>query len=224
MRFFDFCLFVASRGLFDDVSKFFLKRYLFVDQFIIELTFLNHDILKMTFISIMWIDIKFCSIFAILSSFSFELNFRRCDLNIFINVSFIVCESVDEFSSELRRHSYAKRWSIKFWLKSLSINAKIRTLFVEITKIIDAHKWKFFFTRFRIVNMWIMSIDFYFFSTICWCRHCDIKIYNALLCHKCSKLYATNSSLNELSFALNLRWLLSSIACHQNFYFWSAYY
>jgi hypothetical protein len=90
-------------------------------------------------------------------------------------------------------------------------------LFVEITKIIDAHKWKFSFTRFRIVNVWIMSIDFCFFSTICRCRHRDIEIYNALLCHKCNKLYATDSSLNKLSFALNLRWRLSSIACRQNF-------
>jgi hypothetical protein len=63
----------------------------------------------MTFILIMWIDIKFCSIFEIFSSFFFELNFKKCDLNIFKNVSFIVCEFVDEFSSAFKRHSYAKR-------------------------------------------------------------------------------------------------------------------
>jgi hypothetical protein len=163
---------------------------------------------------------NFCDFFVVF----FELNFKKCDLNILKNVSFIVCEFVDEFSSEFKRHSYARRWSIKFWLKSLSINANIRMLFVEITKIIDAHKWEFSFTRFRIVNMWIMSIDFCFFSTICRCRHCDIKIYSALFCHKCSRLYTTNSSLNELSFALNLRWRLSSTACHQDFHFWDVYY
>jgi hypothetical protein len=109
LKSFDFCLFAASRRLFDDDSRFFLKRYLSVDQFIIELIFFNHDIFRMTFTLIMWIDIKFYSIFEILSSFSFELNFKRCDLNIFKNVSFIVCEFVDEFSSELKRHSYARR-------------------------------------------------------------------------------------------------------------------
>jgi hypothetical protein len=159
----------------------------------------------MTFILIMWTNIKFCSIFKIFSSFLFELNFQKCDLNIFKNVSFIICEFVDEFSSAFKRYSYAKRWSIKFWLKSLSINANIRTLFVEITKIIDVHEWKFSFTRFRIVNLWIMSIDLCLFSTICRCRHCDIEIYNVLLYHKCNKLYATDSSLNELFFALNQR-------------------
>jgi hypothetical protein len=151
------------------------------------LIFFNHDIFKMTFISIMWIDIKFCSIFKTFSSFFFELNFKKWDLNIFKNVSFIVYEFVDEFSFTFRHHSYAKRWSIKFWLKSLSINASIRTLFVEITKIIDVHKWKFFFTRFRIVNMWIMSINFCLFSTICRCRHCDIEIYNVSTCRTCNK-------------------------------------
>jgi hypothetical protein len=175
------------------------------------LIFFSHDIFRMTFISIMWIDIKFCSIFKTFSSFFFKLNFKKCDLNILKNVSFIICKFVDEFSSALRRHSYAKRWLIKFWLKSLSINASIRTLFVEITKIIDAHKWKFSFTHFRIVNMWIMSIDLCFFSTIYRCCHCDIEIYNVLFCHKCNKLYATNSSLNELFFVQNQQWQLSLI-------------
>jgi hypothetical protein len=171
-----------------------------------RIDFFNHDIFKMTFILIMWIDIKFCLIFEIFSSFSFELNFKKCDLNIFKNVSFIVYKFIDEISFAFKHHSYTKRWSIKFWLKSLSINANIRMLFVEITKIINAHKWKFFFTHFRIINMWIMSIDFCFFSTICRCRHCDIEIYNVLLCHKYNKLYATNSSLNELFFVQSQQW------------------
>jgi hypothetical protein len=136
---------------------------------------------------IMWIDIKFCLILKILSSFSFELNFRRWDLNTRKNVSFIVCEFVDEFSSVLRRHSYARRWSIKFWLKSLSINASTRILSAEITKIIDAHKWKFLFTHFRVVNTWIMSIDLCLFSTACRCRHCDIETCSVSTCHTCSR-------------------------------------
>jgi hypothetical protein len=57
----------------------------------------------------MWANIKFCLILNILSSFSFELNFKRWDLNTRKNVSFIVCEFVDEFSFDFKRHSYAKR-------------------------------------------------------------------------------------------------------------------
>jgi hypothetical protein len=145
----------------------------------------------------MWANIKFCLILNILSSSSFELNFRRWDLNTRKNVSFIVCEFVDEFLFDFRRHSYAKRWSIKFWLKSLSINASIRSLFVEITKIIDVHKWEFSFTRFRIVNTWIMSIDFYLFSTACRCRHCDIKTCSVSIYHMCNKWCEKDSSSNE---------------------------
>ncbi len=130
----------------------------------------------------------------------FELNFKRWNLNTRKNVSFIVCEFVDEFSFDLKRHLYAKRWSMKFWLKLLSINASIRSLFVKITKIIDAHKWKFFFTRFRIVNTWIMSIDFCFFSTACRCRHCDIETFNVSTYHMCNKWCEKNSSLNEFFF------------------------
>jgi hypothetical protein len=141
----------------------------------------------MTSTFIMWIDIKFCLILKIFSSSSSKLNSKKWDLNTRKNVSFTVCEFVDEFSSDLRRHSYARRWSMKFWLKSLSINVNIRSLFVEITKIIDVHKWEFFFTRFRIVNTWIMSINFCFFSTVCRCRHCDIEICNVSICHMCNK-------------------------------------
>jgi hypothetical protein len=141
----------------------------------------------MTSTLIMWIDIKFCLILKILSSFFFELNSRKWNLNTRKDVSFIVYEFVDEFSSDLKRHSYARRWSMKFWLKSLSINVNIRSLFVEITKIIDIHKWKFSFTRFRIVNTWIMSIDFCFFSIACRCRHCDIETCNVSICHICNK-------------------------------------
>jgi hypothetical protein len=173
--------------MFDDVSKFSLNRYLFVIQFTWKFIFFNQDIFKMTSTLIMWAETKFCLILKILSSSFFELNSKKWNLNTRKNVSFIVCEFVDEFSSDFKRHSYARRWSIKFELKSLSINASIRTLFVEITKIIDAHKWKKIFTCFRIVNTWIMSIDFCFFSIACRCRHCDIETCNVSTCHMCSK-------------------------------------
>jgi hypothetical protein len=154
----------------------------------------------MTSTIIMWTNIKFCLILNILSSFSSKLNSKKWDLNTRKNVSFIICEFVDEFSSDFKRHLYAKRWSIKFWLKLLSINANIRSLFVEITKIIDAHKWKFSFTCFRIVNTWIMSIDFCFFSIVCRCRHCDIETCNVLICHMCNKWCEKDSSSNESFF------------------------
>jgi hypothetical protein len=57
----------------------------------------------------MWIEIKFCLIFEIFSSFSFKLNFKKCDLNIFNEMSFTICEFVDEFSFEFKRYSCAKR-------------------------------------------------------------------------------------------------------------------
>jgi hypothetical protein len=169
----------------------------------------------MTSTFIMWTNIKFCLILNILSSFFSELNFKRWDLNTRKDVSFIVCEFVDEFSSDFKRHSYARRWSIKFWLKSLSINANIRLLFIEITKIIDVQKWKFFFTRFRIVNTWIMSIDFCLFSIICRCRHCDIKTCSVSTYHMCNKWCEKDSSSNAFFFNLNQQWRLSLI----EFYF-----
>jgi hypothetical protein len=173
----------------------------------------------MTFTLIMWIHIKFCLTLKILSSSSSELNFRKWDLNTRKNVSFTVCEFVDEFSSDLKRHSYAKRWSIKFWLKSLLINASIRILFVEITKIIDVHKWKFSFTRFWIVNTWIMSIDFCLFSITCRCRHCDIKTCNVSTCHMCNKWCEKDSSSNESFFVSNQQWQSSLIEFHFNDHF-----
>jgi hypothetical protein len=181
--------------------------------------FLNQDIFKMTSIFIMWIDIKFCLILKILSSSFFELNSRKWKLNTRKNVSFTVCEFVDEFSFDFKRHSYAKRRSIKFWLKSLSINASIRTLFIEITKIINAHKWEFFFTRFRIVNTWIMSIDFCLFSIACRCRHYDIETCNVSTCHMCNKECEKDSSLNESFFDSNSQWRLSLIEFRFNIYF-----
>ncbi len=88
----------------------------------------------------------------------------------------------------------------KIWLKSLLINASICTLFVEITKIIDVHKWKFFSTCFRIVNTWIMSINFCFFSIACRCRHCNTETCNVSICHMCSRLCEKDSSSNESFF------------------------
>jgi hypothetical protein len=173
----------------------------------------------MTSTFIMWIDIKFCLIWKILSSSSFESNSRRWDLNTRKNVSFIVCEFVDEFSFDLKRHLYAKRWSIKFWLKSLSISTSIRTLFVEITKIIDAHKWKFSFTRFRVVNTWIMSIDISLFLIACRCRHCDIETCNVSTYHMCSKWCETDSSSNESFFDSSQQWQLSLIEFRFDDYF-----
>jgi hypothetical protein len=157
----------------------------------------------MTSTFIMWTNIKFCLILNIFSSFFCELNSKKWNLNTRKNVSFIVCEFVDEFSFDFKCHSYAKRWSIKFWLKLLSINANIRSLFVEITKIIDVHKWKFSFTRFWIVNTWIMSIDLCFFSTACRCRHCDIEICNVSIYHMCNKWCEKDFSSNESFFDSN---------------------
>jgi hypothetical protein len=157
----------------------------------------------MTSTFIMWIDIKFCLILKIFSSSFFKLNFKRWNLNTHKNVSFIVYEFVDEFSFDFKLHLYTKRWSIKFWLKSLLIKINIRILFVEITKIIDAHKWKFFFTCFRVINTWIMSIDLCFFSIACRCRHCGIEICNVSTCHMCNKWCETNSSSNESFFDSN---------------------
>ncbi len=219
MRSSDFCWSEASRSIFDDLSKFSLNRHLFVIQFIWKFVFLNQDIFKMTSTFIMWIDIKFCLILNILSSFSSELNSKKWDLNTRKNVSFIVCESVDEFSSDFRRHSYAKCWSIKFWLKSLSIDAIICILFIEITKIIDVHKWKFSFTRFRIVNTWIMSIDFCFFSTACRSRHCDIETCNVSICHMCNKWCEKDSSSNESFFDSKQQWQSSLIEFHSDDHF-----
>jgi hypothetical protein len=138
----------------------------------------------------------------ILSLFSFELNFKRWNLNTRKNVSFIICEFVDEFSSDLKRHLYAKRWSIKFWLKSLLINASISFVICQNHEDHRRSQIKFFFTRFRIVNTWIMSIDFCFFSIVCRCRHCDIEICNVSIYHMCSKWCEKDSSSNESFFDL----------------------
>jgi hypothetical protein len=130
----------------------------------------------------------------------FELNSKKWNLNTRKNVSFIVCEFVDKFSSDFKCHSYAKRWSIKFWLKSLSIKTCIRLLFIEITKIIDVYKWEFFFTRFRIVNTWIMFIDFCFFLIVCRYRHCDIEICYVSIYHMYNKRCEKDSSSNKFFF------------------------
>jgi hypothetical protein len=186
--------------------KFFRNRYLFIIQFIWKFIFLNQNIFRMTSTLIMWIDIKFCLIWNIFSSSFFELNSRKWDLNTRKSVLFTVCEFVDEFSLDFKRHLYAIRWSIKFWLKSLSMNVNTRTLFVNVTKIINIHKWEFSFTRFRIVNTWIMSIDFCLFSIVYRCRHCDIEICNVSTFDMCNKWCEKDSSLNEFFFDSSQQW------------------
>ncbi len=151
------------------------------------------------------------------------MKLREYELNICNDMSSIVLKFVDNFASTLNRHSYERRWSIKFWLKSQSINATIFFLFVDVSNIIYVHKWKNFFWRLRIVNTWIILIDFNLFSFFCQSRCFCIEMYNDRSCYKRNTLCVINSSLNELAFDSNSRWLLLSFEIRSRYLFWNVY-
>jgi hypothetical protein len=207
----------------DDDSRSFRNRHLLVFQFTWELIFLNYDISRMTFISIMCADIRAWFTLATFSSSSTEMNFKEYERNTRSDVSSTVLRSVDDFASTLSRHSYARRWSMKFWLESQSINATIFFLFVDVSNFIDVHKWENSLWRLRIVNTWTMLIDLDLFSFFCRSRCSCIEIYNDQSCCKRSTLCVINSSLNELASDLNSRWLLLSSEIRSRCLFWDVY-
>jgi hypothetical protein len=101
----------------DPQSEFFdelRQRHLLVFQFTWKLIFFNHDIFRMTFFLIMCIDIKIWLTFGIFSLFLIEMKLKKYKQNICNNVSSITLKFVDDFASTFNRHSYAKRWSMKF--------------------------------------------------------------------------------------------------------------
>ncbi len=171
----------------------------------------------------MCVDIKTWLIFAIFSSSSTKMKSRRYERNIRNDVSSIVLKFVDDFTLTFNRYSYARRWSMKFWLKWQSINAIIFFLFVNVSNFIDVHKWENSFWRLRIVNTWIMLIDLDFFSFFCRSRCFCIEIYNDRACCKYNTLCVLNFLLNELVFDSNSRWSLLSFEIRSRCLFWDVY-